>query len=30
MKREIVFRTQTNIYGLRLKGEPKETYIILT
>lgn len=29
MKREIVFRTQTNIYGLRLKGEPKETYIIL-
>lgn len=27
--REIVYRTQTNIDGLRFKGEPKETYIIL-
>lgn len=27
--REIVYRTQTNIDGLRFKGEPKETYIVL-
>lgn len=29
MKRETVYRTQTNIDGLRFKGESKETYIIL-
>lgn len=29
MKREIVYRIQTNIDGLRFKGEPIETYIIL-
>ena len=29
MKRETVYITQTNIDGLRFKGESKETYIIL-